>query len=257
MRAYLLAAIATLALTTAPAVHAAELPDTGQATCYNATTTGTAGADELDTGGFPRQDCRYGRDAAQAKGVLYKIGDGAAGFDYTKIANNGTDLAASAALGTGATDWACTRDNLTGLVWEVKATAGLRNKDHYYRWYNSDSSTNGGDAGTANGGSCSDGTGCDTEKFVADVNTAQLCGYTDWRLPSKRELATLTHNGAGSEPFIDTTYFPNTRSSNYWSATTHAEYTNQAWLVDFYDGVVNNDWKMFAKNVLLVRGAQF
>jgi hypothetical protein len=46
---------------------------------------------------------------------------------YTKIANNGANLPDSALLGTGPTDWACTRDNRSGLLWEVKtADSGLR-----------------------------------------------------------------------------------------------------------------------------------
>jgi hypothetical protein len=73
-----------------------------------------------DAGTHPRQDCRYGRDAAAAAGVLTKTGGGAKGFDYTKIANNGTTLGAGAALGNAPTDWACTKDNITGLTWEVK-----------------------------------------------------------------------------------------------------------------------------------------
>ena len=41
------------------------------------------------------------------------------------MANNGTDLPESALLGSGPTDWACTRDNTSGLLWEVKSGQGL------------------------------------------------------------------------------------------------------------------------------------
>jgi hypothetical protein len=41
---------------------------------------------------------------------------------YTMIANNGAALPNSAVLGNGTGDWACTRDNETGLIWEVKTT---------------------------------------------------------------------------------------------------------------------------------------
>jgi hypothetical protein len=49
---------------------------------------------------------------------------------YTKIANDGSELPDSATLGTNPTDWACTKDNKTGLIWEVKTDdGGLRDKD--------------------------------------------------------------------------------------------------------------------------------
>ena len=63
-------------------------------------------------------------------GALPKTGAGAAGFDYTKIANDGSELPADAPLGSAAGEWACTRDNATGLVWEVKTDdGGLRDMD--------------------------------------------------------------------------------------------------------------------------------
>ena len=78
---------------------AARLPDTGQTTCYNDSgADGVAASDAAsisrDAGTHPRQDCRYGLDPAADAGAL-KTGAGAKGFDYTKIANNGTALPAS------------------------------------------------------------------------------------------------------------------------------------------------------------------
>ncbi len=181
-------------------VHAAGLPDTGQDTCYDdfvadGVAASNAASIARDAGTHPRQDCRYGRDAAAAAGALTKTGAGAKGFDYNKIANNGTTLAAGAALGAAATDWACTKDNITGLTWEVKVNdiAHLRHRGHTYTWYNSNAATNGGDAGGTGGNSCNatlPGNLCNTEAFVTAVNAAALCSYTDWRMPTKRELLT-------------------------------------------------------------------
>ena len=109
------------------------LNDTGQTLCYNAANTPVAcsAAVGCDAGVNSRQDARYGRDAQAAAGPLTKIGAGATGFDYSKIANNGSTLAANATLGAATTtDWACTKDNVTGLIWEVKTTSGLRNVSH-------------------------------------------------------------------------------------------------------------------------------
>src|SRR5690554_2877353 len=67
-------------------------------------------------------------------GSLAKVGAGPAGFDYTKLDDNGTDLSDSAPT------WHCLRDNVTGLTWEVKTDA---NVDDGYNWYNNDDMSNG------------------------------------------------------------------------------------------------------------------
>ncbi|HSE11407.1 MAG TPA: hypothetical protein VLB69_02120, partial [Rudaea sp.] len=83
------AAVAAIASGT---LLAAALNDTGQTGCYDVTGVAQSCASGV-------QDGRYGRDAAAAAGALTKIGAGAAGFDFSKIANNGTVLGAGAALG--------------------------------------------------------------------------------------------------------------------------------------------------------------
>lgn len=242
------------------------LPDTGQTLCDNGSnvmavcTTANSG----DGATYPRQDGRFGRDAKASAGTLVKVGGGAAGFDYSKIANDGSDLGAGVGLtlGTNATDWACTRDNITGLTWEVKVNdvTHLRDKGWTYTWYNSDNATNGGAPGTVSGGSCLATGRCDTEKFVADVNSSALCGFnTGWRLPTQRELFTLAHLGA-ENPSIDSTYFPNTKNLDYWSATPSAVYSpSGVWTVVFNSG----NWGVQGKSiggwvyVRLVRGTSF
>ena len=48
---------------------------------------------------------------------------------YTKIANDGSALPETAVLGSNPKDWACTKDNKTGLTWEIKTTdKGLRDQ---------------------------------------------------------------------------------------------------------------------------------
>ena len=53
-------------------------------------------------------------------------------------------------------------------------------------------------------------------------------GYSDWRLPDRRELMSIVDFGR-IIPSIDTTYFPNCRSSYYWSSSPYAYHSLYAW----------------------------
>lgn len=110
--------------------------------------TGNNAACTSSGANIAQQDCGKGRDVNAA---LNGAADGAVGFSFTKISNSGAALPASATLGAGANDWACTYDNVTGLMWEVKTASGRRSQDHTYTWFSSDASNNLGVTGTAAG----------------------------------------------------------------------------------------------------------
>lgn len=234
--------------------------DTGSGTHNNdvdcALTAETAnGLDPVPAG----QDSHYGRDADSSTN---SADDGNAGFSFTKLdETSGGDLAANA------TDWGCVRDNVTGLIWEVKTEDdSLRDKDWEYTWYNSTGVNDGGFEGYGDTGTltttdaseegtdtCYDSARCDTEKFVADVNTSELCGYSDWRLPTREELSLIVDYSTVS-PAIDTVYFPNTQSSVYWSSSPNAYYSSGAWVLGFSDGYGYSLSKSDGYYVRLVRG---
>lgn len=102
-----------------------------------------------------------------------------------------------------------------------------------------------------------------TYHFVEAVNQSNLCGYSDWRLPTRYELfSILDHTKNG--PAIDTEYFPNTLNDvdyfiPYWSGTPSAQHGSSssseghAWMVNFRSGVVSRLRKNTAANVRLVR----
>ncbi len=95
-------------------------------------------------------------------------------------------------------------DNATGLIWQKEDDNTLRN------WV---------DAGT----------------YCADLT---LGGSSDWRLPTIEELVSITDKGS-SNLLIDP-IFTNTNSSYYWSSTTVASVTSNAWVVYFNFG--SNNW---------------
>jgi hypothetical protein len=233
-----------------PEVALFPLNDTGLDWCANASLNNLP----CPVSDFPGQDAQYGRDVA-----YNDDSDGQAGFSFTKISNSGNPLPNSATLGSGANDWGCTRDNVTGLTWEVKTDdGGLRDKDWTYSWYNPDAATNGGSAGYADyGNNCFNTARCDTDKFVADVKAQGLCGASDWRLPNRFELESLTSNDRYyPNPTIDTAFFPNTPSDWFWSSSPRANDAYDAWDVGFGYGYVGYYGKDSAKYVRLVRGGQ-
>ncbi|MCX5896270.1 MAG: DUF1566 domain-containing protein, partial [Proteobacteria bacterium] len=64
-------------------------------------------------------------------------------------------------------------------------------------------------------------------------------GYSDWRLPNRNEMQSIV-DYSRYNPAIDTTYFPGTVASDYWSSTTYASITSYAWYVSFGYGYVSN-----------------
>ncbi|MBV5311310.1 DUF1566 domain-containing protein, partial [Chromatium okenii] len=141
------------------------------------------------------------------------------GFDFTKLDAAGNDLPATA------TDHTCVRDNVTGLIWEVKI-------------------------------SDSEFTFNQTTDYVRDVNTTNLCGFNDWRMPNPKELLGIA-DYSRYLPVIDTNYFPNTRSDWFWSGSPYAYSGSKAWYVNFNSGYANYKYRdLYYYHVRLVRGGQ-
>ena len=199
-------------LTTTPVVLLDKLNDTGITKCANDNTI-FSDCSAANLGGWfgLGQDGEVGRDYLAANGKLSKTGDGDGGFDFTKISSTGQILPANA------TEWSCVRDNHTNLMWESKS---VTNKNLTYKWYNPDTSSNGGSVGSKGVLNLYS----DTYALVDDVNKLGLCGYKDWRLPSQQELVSIVSYGK-PDSFLDTNYFPNTPTPIsggvyfYWTST--------------------------------------
>ena len=156
-------------------------------------------------------------------------------------------------LPDSATSWAMVRDNVTGLIWEIKKVSdgeadysNPHDPDNTYTWHDSNPETNGGGAGT-------DGTGTDTEDFIHALNTESFGTFSDWRMPTIQELSSIVHSGV-FDPVINTDYFPNTVSSYYWSSTTSAVNKDTAWRVYFSSGYFHGNYKADSYYVRAVRG---
>lgn len=205
------------------------VPDTGATRCYDA----NGSAFTCPSPGQPF----YGQDAN------YTINQPS----YTKLDSNGNPLS------NYATSWAMVRDNVTGIIWEVKRYkdgnanySDPHDADNNYTWYDPSDPI---DEGTESDH--------DTKDFLDALNSARFGGYNDWRLPTIKELVYLVRYDIQiAGPTIDTRYFPNTVSAGYWSSTTHANFPNAAWLVYFDSGLGYVFYKEYGEYVRAVRGGQ-
>ena len=219
------------------AMQATILNDTGASRCYDA--SGSAIACNSRPAA---DDGRFGRDAAAASNGLKKVGDGPDGFDFTKIANDGSDLPLTAGPGTSPRSWACTRDNATGLVWEVKLTGDthVRSRRQHFTWYNTNAAENGGHPGSpeiTTYSSCNGTlTDCNTQEYMAAINAQALCGFRDWRLPTPSELRGIVNYSRGLAGEFNTDWFiphdPQWPSPHYWTSATYAADPADTWLVE-------------------------
>lgn len=226
------------------AAAAPRLNDTGIAACID-------GANQLISCGGTGQDAEFGRDLthpADANGRL--------GFRFTQLCNSGEPVGqgtcpSAPTPGNGRNDWGCTRDEVTGLVWEVKtASGGKRDWRRNYTYYSPDYDPDGTYGGPK-----------DVTGFVTAVNAAGLCGASDWRVPTPAELMGIVDMGQATLPAVDTRFFPNTITGAYWGAGTvySGVLADQlAWVTDFSFGLgsISAQFRESARPLRLVRGGQ-
>ena len=95
---------------------------------------------------------------------------------------------------------------------------------------------------------------CDTHAFVQKVNEQELCGLSDWRLPTRTELLSIVDN-SNFKPAVDTRFFPNTVPAYYWSSSPYADQSDFAWQVYFLYGEALPGEKSQARHLRLVSGS--
>ncbi len=116
----------------------------------------------------------------------------------------------------------CVVDNLTGLMW-------VRNPGANLTW-------------TA---------------ALTYINGLDYCGYSDWRLPNKRELRSLINfEQTNSAAWLNSQGFVGIQSTSaeYWSSTTYAPNTSLAWTVNMNNGSMTGTTKTTSHFVWPVRG---
>jgi hypothetical protein len=128
-------------------------------------------------------------------------------------------------VGTG-TEYNCVTDNLTGLMWPKNGNLA----GGYMLW----------------------------NAALNYANNLTLCGYSDWRLPNRKELRSLIDYSNDSPALPDNHPFTNVQSAGYgyWSSTTSASNTNRSWNVDMWSGYLNANSLTNSSYVWPVRAGQ-
>ncbi|MCX8521711.1 MAG: immunoglobulin domain-containing protein, partial [Rhodoferax sp.] len=239
------AILSELAITTQPTALSVVAPAT-------ATFTVTAAG----TGPLTYQWQKNGSDIADATSNSYttpatSIGDDAV-FKVVVSNSVGTVISSNAGLSVFGTKFSrvskpdgtqygkdeCVKDNITGLFWEGKTASGDRNKSETYTNYDASNA----DETDINAASNSIG-------YAKSVNAASgLCGFTDWRLPTKVELEGIVVYKPA--PTIDSDWFINTQSAGYWTSTSHGTYK---YAVNFLSSGIISDIRSYGYYVRLVR----
>ena len=130
-------------------------------------------------------------------------------------------------------------DNLTGLVWLKNANCtdtvgGVTKGSGYLTWANALTWSNG-----LASGACG----------LADGSNAG-----DWRLPNREELESLIDFSRYNPALPAGHPFSSVQSTYYWSSTTYAGSTYDAWFVYMYNGFVHGHDKTDSLCVWPVRG---
>ncbi|GBL04825.1 DUF1566 domain-containing protein [Glaciecola sp. KUL10] len=213
---------------------------------------------------YPGQDGHRGKDTVAKYGVLRKAGTGANGFDFTRLDVNGAEL------NDDTEPWNCVRDNITGLVWQIKSEGSeesLHSAEQQFTWFSDND--NGGFEGVVNpsSDSCNLASGnCNTQAYIQAVNEQGLCSFFDWRVPSPDELMSLLHFGKTSAPLIDTDFFLNLETSDsspmwFWTNQPNADGVTDSgaqsvWAIDFASGLDGFLNKGQTHRLMLVRAGR-
>jgi hypothetical protein len=138
------------------------------------------------------------------------------GLDNAAVANSNTDghLGLSYSATPSAASWQCTRDNVTGLVWQ----AGPQGSHASFNTY------------------------ANVQAYVNGVNQSAPCGNANWRLPTAGELLSLVDYSLVTGAAADAIGFPLMQAHRYWSADMVTGTSTDAWFVDFGNqGVIGYD----------------
>lgn len=91
------------------------------------------------------------------------------------------------------------------------------------------------------------------ESAIGYCEKLSLAGYSDWRLPSRSELATIVDKSR--KPAIKKE-FKNFLATFYWSSTPHDRNNEEAWFIRYNNGIASHTYKSRSHFVRCIRDIQ-
>lgn len=246
--------------------YQADKPKIGTLNDTGVTSAGNPTKGNLASCSGTTQDCHTGRDNTHNNDA-----DGKAGFSFTKLSSTGETLA------NDATEWACIKDNVTGLIWETKtynadeSKKDIRDATWQYTYYNSAKNFGEKDTGSGSGkdkNTCGNENHiCTTEQYAVTVNAMNLCGVKNWRVPTRNEIfGVMNLSSKESDVVLHKGWLlPNNLDKtdiNLWTSSVASDssnlykFGNHVWLA-YYNGTfsaenVKGRYSVPANNLILV-----
>jgi Protein of unknown function (DUF1566) len=156
----------------------------------------------------------------------------------------------------------CVKDYSTGLTWEGKSPnpSALTYAGREFTNYDSTASLQIPNRSTGSGfapTTADINAITNTVGYKNAVNSIALCGFSDWRLPTKEELLTLVDTSLPSDigtARINATWFPYTSPLLYWTSAPSTSRSYQAWYVVFWNGTAMEGYRdVSSAHIRLVR----
>ena len=171
---------------------------------------------------FPGQDAEYGFDKEDLQTTT------GAGFKFVKLDDKGATLAADA------TEWSCTLDERTGLIWENKSadTNSVQFKDRTFVYESETFKPYYEDLDVVGCVAAGDNI-CSTSEYAAHINQQSLCGVNDWRLPTYQEFYDVLDLGETEKDADDNVYGLNYAYFPQQGLGSPDVETGAVWLDDF------------------------
>lgn len=90
------------------------------------------------------------------------------------------------------------------------------------------------------------------QALVQAAKAKSFAGFSDWRMPNKNELGSIV-DYACAQPALDSTLFPETAPSGYWTNSPNSFTPERAWAVNFAYGDHMSSMRADLLGVRLVR----
>lgn len=140
-------------------------------------------------------------------------------------------------------------DKNTNYTWEIKTDDdSIHDVDNTYTWTESEDSDTEPDGtlikvflrtlnSTCEGKGVTD---CENHKDCSEGEKCGFTGHSDWCIPDAKELQSIVDYGSFRPA---SSVYGETATTYYWTSTPSVVITNNAWTVNFFDGLVLNSQK--------------